>query len=215
MKNTTPSFARGDRSAANYPMKEQSSERHRQPHRSVVSIIAKFLFPLACCVATAAPAQTANPKPWPTKPVRIVVPFAAGSFTDTAARTLGKELTEALGQPVIVENRTGAGGILGNEIVAKAPADGHTLLVTDNSFAVAAALYKKLPYSPLGDIAPISQIAEAPAVLVARTNLAAKDLRSIIATARLDPAAMTFGSGGQGSSGHLAFEELLLQPERA
>jgi len=116
-----------------------------------------------------------------------------------------------LGQPVIVENRTGAGGILGNEVVAKAEADGHTLLLTDNSFAVAAALYKKLPYDPLHDLVPIAHVAEAPAVLVARTSLPAKDLRTVVSMARQDPTAVTFGSGGQGSSGHLAFEELLLQ----
>ncbi|KAF1018441.1 MAG: hypothetical protein GAK30_03678 [Paracidovorax wautersii] len=165
---------------------------------------------LMAALSSAAYAQSSGTA-WPSKPVRFIVPFAAGSFTDTAARALGKELTTRLGQPFVVENRTGVGGILANDAVAKSAGDGYTLLFTDSSYGVSSALYKKLPYDPLKDLAAVAQVAQSPAVLVARTGLPAKGLNAILATARKDPQALTFGSGGQGSSGHLAFEALLLQ----
>ena len=147
---------------------------------------------------------------WPSKPIRVVVPFAPGSFTDTAARTVGAELALQLGQPIVVENKGGAGSTLGTDFVAKAAPDGYTFLVTDNSFAVSAALYDKLPYQPK-DLAQVSLLADAPAVLVARPNLAAKTLKEVVSMARANPGKMTFGSGGQGSSAHLAMEAFLLE----
>lgn len=147
---------------------------------------------------------------WPSKPIRVVVPFAPGSFTDTAARTVGAELALQLGQPIVVENKGGAGSTLGTDFVAKAAPDGYTFLVTDNSFAVSSALYDKLPYQPK-DLAQVSLLADAPAVLVARPNLAAKTLKEVVTMARANPGKMTFGSGGQGSSAHLAMEAFLLE----
>ena len=147
---------------------------------------------------------------WPSKPIRVVVPFAPGSFTDTAARTVGAELALQLGQPIVVENKGGAGSTLGTDFVAKAAPDGYTFLVTDNSFAVSSALYDKLPYQPK-DLAQVSLLADAPAVLVARPNLAAKTLKEVVSMARANPGKMTFGSGGQGSSAHLAMEAFLLE----
>ena len=147
---------------------------------------------------------------WPTKPIRVVVPFAPGSFTDTAARTVGAELSAQLGQTVIVENKGGAGSTLGTDTVAKAPADGYTFLVTDNSFAVSAALYKKLPYNPK-EIIQVSLLADGPAVLVARPTLDTKTLKETIDFARANPGKLNFGSGGQGSSAHLAMEAFLMQ----
>jgi len=147
---------------------------------------------------------------WPTKPIRVVVPFAPGSFTDTAARTVGAELSAQLGQTVVVENKGGAGSTLGTDIVAKAPADGYTFLVTDNSFAVSAALYKKLPYNPK-EVIQVSLLADGPAVLVARPTLGTKTLKETIDFARANPGKLTFGSGGQGSSAHLAMEAFLMQ----
>ena len=143
---------------------------------------------------------------WPAKPVRIVVPFAAGSFTETAARALGAELGNQFGQAFIIETRGGAGSTLGTDAVAKSTPDGHTLLFTDNSFAVSAALYAKLPYDPEKDIVKISTAAEAPAIIMVRQELAPKTLRELVELAKKQPKSLTFGSGGQGSSAHLAQE---------
>jgi tripartite-type tricarboxylate transporter receptor subunit TctC len=152
----------------------------------------------------------AQSTPWPNKPIRVVVPFAPGSFTDTAARTVGAELTTLLGQTVVVENKGGAGSTLGTDIVAKAAPDGYTFLVTDNSFAVSAALYEKLPYQPK-EIMQVSLLADAPAVLVGRPDLETKTLKETVEFARANPGKLTFGSGGQGSSAQLAMETFLLE----
>ena len=146
---------------------------------------------------------------WPTRPLRIVVPFAPGSFTDVAARSLAVALTAQLGQQVVVDNRTGAGGTIGTGVVARAAPDGYNLLLTDNSFAVSAALYSKLPYDPVRDFVQVSQIAESPGLMVARQDLPAKTLKEFVALARAKPGQYTFGSGGQGSSAHLAMELFL------
>ena len=170
---------------------------------------------LACAALTsvlfaASTGAHAQPAPWPNKPIRVVVPFAPGSFTDTAARTVGAELTALLGQTVVVENKGGAGSTLGTDIVAKAAPDGYTFLVTDNSFAVSAALYDKLPYQPK-EIMQVSLLADAPAVLVGRPDLATKTLKETVGFGRANPGKLTFGSGGQGSSAQLAMEAFLLQ----
>ncbi|MES2534780.1 MAG: tripartite tricarboxylate transporter substrate binding protein [Pseudomonadota bacterium] len=158
------------------------------------------------------PAQAQAPaNPWPAKVIRIVVPFAAGSFTDTAARVVGAELSAQLGQTVIVENKGGAGSTLGTDTVAKAAPDGYTFLLTDNSFAVSTALYDKLPYSPTKDLVPVSLVADSPAILVGRPNLPNKTLKETMQAAGKTPAKLTFGSGGQGSSAHLAMEAFLTQ----
>jgi len=148
---------------------------------------------------------------WPSKPIRIVVPFSPGSFTDTAARAVGAELSTQLGQPVVVENRGGAGSTIGTDVVAKADPDGYTFLLTDNSFAVSTALYKKLQYDPVKDIVQVSLVADAPAVLAGRADLPTKTLKETVEYARSHPEKLTFGSGGQGSSAHLAMEAFLLQ----
>ena len=161
-------------------------------------------------ILTTSTAVMAQSAPWPNKPIRVVVPFAPGSFTDTAARTVGAELTTLLGQPVVVENKGGAGSTIGTDIVAKAAPDGYTFLVTDNSFAVSAALYEKLPYKPT-EIMQVSLLADAPAVLVGRPDLPTKTLKETVESARANPGRITFGSGGQGSSAQLAMEAFLLQ----
>jgi tripartite-type tricarboxylate transporter receptor subunit TctC len=168
---------------------------------------------ILCCVvalASLSPVVQAQAQPsWPTKPLRIVVPFAPGAFTDVSARTLAIELTGQLGQPVIVDNRTGAGGTIGTEIVARATPDGHTLLLSDNSFTISPGLYAKLPYNPLKDFIHVSQIAESPSLMSGRAKLPAKTLKELVELARAKPGALTFGSGGQGSSAHLAMELFL------
>ena len=165
---------------------------------------------LACALAIGASlgagATPAHSQAWPTKTVRIIVPFAAGSFTETAARAVGAELSNQTGQPFIIETRGGAGSTLGTDAVAKAAPDGHTLLFTDNSFAVSSALYAKLPYDPEKDIVKVSTAAEAPAVIMVRQDLAPKNLKELVELARKQPKSLTFGSGGQGSSAHLAVE---------
>lgn len=168
------------------------------------------LFACASVLGGTSMVHAQAPANWPTKAIRVVVPFAPGSFTDTAARTVGAELTALLGQPVVVENKGGAGSTLGTDIVAKSAPDGYTFLVTDNSFAVSAALYEKLPYQPK-EIMQVSLLADAPAVLVGRPNLPTRTLQATIDAARAHPGAMTFGSGGQGSSAQLAMEAFLLQ----
>jgi tripartite-type tricarboxylate transporter receptor subunit TctC len=161
-------------------------------------------------LSNAAVASSPATPTWPTKPIRIVVPFGAGSFTDIAARTVGAELSAKLGQPIIVETKGGAGSTLGTDLVAKAAPDGYTFLVTDNSFAVSSALYDKLPYSPK-DLVQVSLLADAPAVLVGRPSLPTKTLKEVVELARSQPGKLSFGSGGQGSSAQLAMEAFLLQ----
>jgi len=168
-------------------------------------------FALSAILSSIVPATHAQTESWPNKPIKIVVPFGAGSFTDTAARTIGAEISKELGQPVIVENKGGAGSTLGTDQVAKAAPDGYTFLLTDNSFAVSAALYNSLPYQPDKDIIQVSLVADAPAVLVGRPKLPANTLKEVVDLAKKEPGKLTFGSGGQGSSAHLAMESFLLQ----
>ncbi len=146
---------------------------------------------------------------WPSQVIRIVVPFAPGSFTDVSARLIAQELTEQLGQSVIVENRGGAGGTAGTVAVVRAAPDGYTLLLTDNSLSISPGLYPNLPYNPVKDLAQISRIANSPSILLVRPNLGPKTLAEVIALAKQRPGEITFGSGGPGSSAHLAMELLL------
>lgn len=151
------------------------------------------------------PAVHAQPA-WPSQPVRIVVPFAAGSLTDTAARALARELSIQLDEQFVVENRGGAGGTIGTDVVAKSKPDGYTLVFTDSSYMISAALYPKLAYKPLTDLTPVMLVVEAPAVFVVRKDLPAKTLQDVVALAKKQPGEITFGTGGQGSSAHLATE---------
>jgi tripartite-type tricarboxylate transporter receptor subunit TctC len=169
-----------------------------------VSIMIRTL----CCAAifftlfTMAQAQ----QPWPARPVRVIVPFVPGSFTDLAARAIANELTGQLGQQVIVENRTGAGGTIGADAVARSTPDGHTLLFFTNSLTTAPGLYPKLPYDVVKDFNQVSLVAESPSILVIRLQVPAKSVREFVELARAKPGEFTFGSGGQGSSAHLAME---------
>ena len=172
-------------------------------------MIARFLLAALCGLAVL-PDRTALAQPaWPARTIRIVVPFAPGAFTDLAARALAVEFSEQLGHQAVVENRGGAGSTLGTDMVAKAPADGYTLLVADNSLSISPGLYAKLPYDPLKDFVHVSLIAEVPAIMVARLDLAAKTPRELVELAQARPGMLTFGSGGQGSSAHLATELFL------
>jgi tripartite-type tricarboxylate transporter receptor subunit TctC len=150
-------------------------------------------------------AQTAE---YPSKPIRILVGASPGGTTDTMARAVANELAPALGQPVIVENKPGAGGNLAADTVAKAPADGHTLLVSFTSHTINATLYSNLPFDPVADFTPITMIATVPSMLVGNPNLPEQSLEQLIASAKGKPDKLTIAIGGIGSSLHLAGEQL-------
>ncbi|TAK86614.1 MAG: tripartite tricarboxylate transporter substrate binding protein [Betaproteobacteria bacterium] len=144
---------------------------------------------------------------WPSRPVRLLVPFAAGAGTnDIMARLVGQHLGARLGQPVVIENRPGAGGIAGTEAAAKAAPDGYTFLMTNVSLVISPYLYSKLPYDPQKDFVPVTLVATAPLMLVAHPSVAAKSVQELIALAKANPGRLTYGSGGVGSTPHLAGE---------
>ena len=143
--------------------------------------------------------------PYPTKPLRFVVGLAPGGATDIVARLVGQKLTEAIGQPVIVDNRSGAAGSIAAAIVTKAPPDGYTLHVVSSSFAINPAIYD-LPFDSLKDFAPVVQIAQAPFLLVTTSSLKVESVKDLIALAKAKPGTLYFSSGGKGGSGHLAGE---------
>ncbi|MEO7726802.1 MAG: tripartite tricarboxylate transporter substrate binding protein [Burkholderiales bacterium] len=132
-----------------------------------------------------------------------MVPFAPGGANDVVARIVAIRLGEALGQPVVVDNRGGAGGTIGADIVAKAPPDGHTLLIASMGLAVNAVLYPKLPYDTLKDLAPVTMVGEQPNIVVVHPSVAAKSMTDLIALARAKPGQISYGSGGIGSTSHL------------
>jgi tripartite-type tricarboxylate transporter receptor subunit TctC len=148
---------------------------------------------------------------WPTGPVRIVVPFAAGGAIDTVARLIGQKLSEQLKQPVVIENRPGAGGNVGTDAVAKSAPDGYTLLLTTNGHAISPSLYRKLPYDPVRDFAPVTQLHASTLVLVAGKKLPAQSLAEMITLAKAKPGSLSYGSTGVGNPLHLTMEMLKLQ----
>ena len=144
---------------------------------------------------------------WPSKPIKWIVPFAPGGTTDILARTVGEKLGAALGQPVIVENRPGAGGGVGADFVAKSPPDGYTLVGgTISTHAINASLYKSLPYDPVRDFVPITLIARLPNLLVINPNVPAKNVAELVALMKANPGKYTFASSGNGTSQHLSGE---------
>ncbi|MBU8539386.1 tripartite tricarboxylate transporter substrate binding protein [Roseomonas tokyonensis] len=141
---------------------------------------------------------------WPTRPIRIVVPFPPGGSTDVLARRLAEKLTVALGHTVVVENRPGAGGTVGADAVAKSPPDGHTLLMgVTGSNAIAGSLFRNLPYDPATAFAPVSRLVSAPLILVVNKDVPATDVQGYIAAARAANGGMTYATPGNGTSMHL------------
>ena len=143
---------------------------------------------------------------YPSKPIRIIVPYPPGGFNDTLARTLGQKLTASWHQPVIVDNRPGGGSTIGTNIAAKAAADGYTLLIASFAFAVNPALYNSLPYDPDRDFAPVVLAATTPNLLVVNPQMPAYSVKDLVAFAKANPGKLNYASAGNGSSNHLSME---------
>lgn len=144
---------------------------------------------------------------YPVKPIRMIVPSAPGSGPDIMARAIGQRLSESFGQSIVIDDKPGAGGIIGSETAAKAAADGYTLIMSNaGSHAVNVSLYAKLPYDPVRDFAPVTLVAMAPNILIVHPTLPVRSARELIALAKLKPGELTFGSGGNGSTAHLSGE---------
>src|ERR1700759_4323535 len=166
-------------------------------------------FVLAAFIAAVALVSPVRAQDYPSRLGRRVVPQAAGGGTDTFARAIGQKLSERWGQPVVIENKAGAGGVVGTDFVAKAPADGYTLLVTyEGSQAINQSLYQNLPFDSLKDFYPLATIAVTPFILIAGPRVEAKTLKEFIAFARANPDKLTYGSAGNGSVNHLLGEML-------
>jgi tripartite-type tricarboxylate transporter receptor subunit TctC len=167
----------------------------------------RVLITTILCLTLTPCAQAADA--YPTKPIRVIVPFAAGGGTDILIRTLGQKLSENLGQQLLIDNRGGAGGAIGAELAAKAPPDGYTIMATTSGVVVVnPSLYKKLAYDPLKDFAPIAIIASLPNMLVVPPSLPVNNVKELIALAKANPGQLTYASGGNGTSNHLAGELL-------
>lgn len=163
-------------------------------------------FSATVLVAAATVMPHAIAQTYPSKAIRIVLPFPPGGPTDLLGRQLALKLSEQIGQPVVAENRPGAGGNLGTEIAAKATADGYTLLLSSNVLAISPHLYRKLAYDPVRDLAPITQVAQVPNVFICHPSIPAKNLKELVTAAQRAPGKLTFGSGGLGTGQHLAGE---------
>jgi tripartite-type tricarboxylate transporter receptor subunit TctC len=164
---------------------------------------------IACLLAAMTmPALAAeSAQNYPSKPIRLVVPFTPGGSTDILARVIGMKLTEAWGRQVVIDNRPGAGGNIGVDLVAKSPADGYTLVMGHiGTFGVNPTLYPKLPYDPIRDFQPITLVALVPNMLSVNPALPAKSVKELLALAKAKPGTINFGSGGNGSAAHLAGE---------
>src|SRR3954462_14627270 len=157
-------------------------------------------------IALAFASSIASAQKYPEKPIKLVVPYPPGGGTDVVARILSEPLAAELGQPIIIDNRGGAAGNVGTDIVAKAPADGYTLLLTLSSHTINPKLYDKLPFDVEKDFAPISLVAMIPQIIVANPTLKANNVQELIALAKAEPGKLNFASVGTGSPGHIAGE---------
>jgi len=171
------------------------------PHRRAI------LGALGGLLAAPLAAVAADAAPYPNKPLRLIVAFAPGGFTDIAARLLANDLSKRMGQAVVVDNRAGAAGFIGTQVAAQAAPDGYTLLLgTISTHAINQGLYKKLPYDPVKDFVPVSGVARGPLILTAYPKLGVHTVEELIAKAKAQPGKLTYGSGGNGTTSHLAAE---------
>ena len=167
----------------------------------------------ASIISMAAPDAAQAQQKFPDRPVRIVVPFSPGSATDISARMIGPRLSERWGQPVVIENRAGAGGTLAAAYVAKATPDGHTLLLVSAAFAIGAVLNASLPYDPLKDFTGVTQIGTTSGVLAVTPGLGVKSVKELIAVAHERPGKIFYGSAGAGSGIHMTAERFKFTAE--
>ncbi|WP_372659166.1 Bug family tripartite tricarboxylate transporter substrate binding protein [Hydrogenophaga sp.] len=175
---------------------------HHHPRRTLLALGCATLV----AAATAWPLQAAA-QSWPAKPIRLVVTFPSGGSSDAAARIVAPRLAERLGQPVVVDNRPGAGGGIGLDLVAKSAPDGYTIvLASAGGLTANPSLYKNLPYNPTRDFAPITLFGTSPFVLLSATTLAAENVRDVIEMARKQPGKLSYASGGNGTAMHLSGE---------
>jgi len=166
----------------------------------------KFLQPLLVLALFAASAGTLAQDAYPSRPIKLVVPYAAGGPADMLARMVAEKLGPRLGQPVVIDNKPGAGGHTGGELVAKGAADGYTLMLGTIAHNGAVKLYKNLRYDPLHDLQPVILLAESPSVLLVRQSLPVKSVSELLVLARSQPGKLTYGSAGNGSAMHMAAE---------
>lgn len=163
---------------------------------------------LCCLIGALLWSGPASAQGYPTQPVRIVVPFAPGGAVDSVARIIGAKLSETWGQPVVIENRAGAGGNIAADAVAKAAPDGHTIFLTTNGHAISPSLYRSLPFDAQKDFTPVTQLIESPLLLVAANNLQVSSLKELLALAKAKPGTLNYGSTGVGNPLHLSMEML-------
>jgi tripartite-type tricarboxylate transporter receptor subunit TctC len=158
---------------------------------------------ILCAIALLAIAFQAHAQSYPTRPIRIVVPFGPGGFTDVAARILQKELAPAIGQPIVIENKPGAGSTIGTTDVARSAPDGYSLVMISTTHVISPHLYKQMPYDPIKDFTPVMKLAEGPYVLVVHPSLPVKNVADLIALAKAKPNSIDYASSGNGSAQHL------------
>jgi tripartite-type tricarboxylate transporter receptor subunit TctC len=170
--------------------------------------MARPLFSLVLALASMPLAYAATPPAYPTKPIRIIATTTPGSGPDIIARLIGQKLSEAWGQPVVVDPRPGASGMIGAEIAARASPDGYTFMIATSQHAIVNAMYAKRPYDLIKDFAPVSLMASTPFLLVANPSLAAGSIKELVALAKAKPGQLRYGSGGSGSPPHLSMEIL-------
>ena len=163
----------------------------------------KLLTTLCAATCLALSSTAALAQAYPTKPIKIIVPFGPGGFTDVVARILGQKLGTALGQPVVIENKPGAGSMIGTEFVAKAPPDGHTLVIVSSTHVISPWIYKTVPYDPIKSFAPVSKLVDSPYVLLVNPKVPAKNVQEFVALAKAQPNTIHYGSSGNGSAQHL------------
>ena len=172
---------------------------------SVRNTLAAMAALFTAALTVAMPAESIA-QTYPTRPIRVIVPFAPGGGTDILARILAPKLSDGLGQQIVIDNRPGGSSIIGTELVVKSPPDGYTLLAVDTSFSVNPSLHAKLPYDSFKDLAPVAHLASAPVLLVVHPSVPANTLKELVALAKAKPGSLAYASGGNGASTHLAGE---------
>ncbi|MBI3042263.1 MAG: hypothetical protein HYY78_05500 [Betaproteobacteria bacterium] len=174
----------------------------------------KTLIAAAVVALSVFPARDAGAQAYPAKPIRLIVPFAPGGPNDVIGRVVAQKVSELIGQPIVIENRAGAGGAVGTAAVGTAAPDGYTLLISGtSSLAINPSLYKKLPYDPIKDFAPVSLVGTAPSLLAMHPSVPVRSVKDLIALARSRPGQINYASGGIGSAPHLATDAASSTPE--